>query len=96
MNSIRPKWMASPLPNGEAPTGPMTAMTVTLRGRLDGVRLRLKEAKSPQERSEMIHAVFGVGMMRSVCEISRETLPGQTRRSNPQGESRPGRESEHS
>lgn len=54
-----------------------------------------EESENLKKRSVIILAVVGVGMMRSVCELSRETLPVQTRCSCLSAEEPDGRESEH-
>ena len=96
VNSIRPKQ------DGELPglrRSPHRAHTSdiagTRKGWLNGGASQTEESENPMQRSVTILAVVRVGMMRSVCEINRETLPGQIRCSCLRAEEPAGRESEH-
>ena len=95
VNSIRPKSMASPHSQGEALTEPAPAAAGLRKERQNGMHHRSNKADRPEKRSVMIDTVIGVGMMRSVCEISRETLLGQKRCSCSDAEEPARRESEH-
>jgi hypothetical protein len=49
------------------------------KGLAEAVRVEDRTNRQIAQMSPMNLAVVGDGMMRSVCELSRETLPGQIR-----------------
>jgi hypothetical protein len=75
--------MASSRRYGEALTEPMPVVDWTpSKG-----EAQRKKTDRPEERAVLIDAVVGVGMMRSVCAISREPLRGLDPVFRPQGRS---------